>query len=114
MRTLENGHRQRRTFMRKLLVVVVAAVLGWQWFKGYHRESAVVGEPELAQAQDSVAFLLTQSNDQRSTFVCDGRERCSQMTSCAEATYFLKHCPDTKMDGDKDGMPCEDQWCNTN
>ena len=29
------------------------------------------------------------------------------MTSCAEATYFLKNCPGTKMDGDKDGVPCE-------
>jgi hypothetical protein len=33
------------------------------------------------------------------------------MTSCAEATYFLKHCPNTKMDGDHDGIPCESQWC---
>ena len=43
---------------------------------------------------------------------CDGRTMCSQMTSCAEATYFLKHCPNTKMDGDNDGEPCEQQWCN--
>jgi cold shock CspA family protein len=39
------------------------------------------------------------------------RTWCSQMTSCAEATYFLNHCPDTRMDGDHDGIPCEDQWC---
>jgi cold shock CspA family protein len=44
-------------------------------------------------------------------FHCDGRTYCSQMTSCAEATYFLKHCPNTKMDGDHDGIPCESQWC---
>ncbi len=42
---------------------------------------------------------------------CDGRTHCSQMTSCAEATWFLKHCPDVKMDGDRDGVPCEQQWC---
>ena len=46
------------------------------------------------------------------TLRCDGRTTCSQMTSCAEATYFLKHCPNTKMDGNKDGKPCEQQWCN--
>jgi micrococcal nuclease len=42
---------------------------------------------------------------------CDGRTHCSQMRSCDEAKYFLAHCPGVKMDGDHDGIPCEDQWC---
>jgi cold shock CspA family protein len=43
---------------------------------------------------------------------CDGRTHCSQMTSCAEATYFLQNCPGVQMDGgDQDGVPCESQWC---
>ncbi len=42
---------------------------------------------------------------------CDGRVYCSQMTSCEEATWFLQHCPGTKMDGEGDGVPCERQWC---
>ena len=42
---------------------------------------------------------------------CDGREHCSHMQSCAEAKYFIQHCPNTKMDGDRDGVPCEEQWC---
>ena len=45
-------------------------------------------------------------------FKCDGRTLCSQMTSCDEARYFLAHCPNTQMDGDHDGEPCEQQWCN--
>ena len=44
-------------------------------------------------------------------FNCDGRTHCSQMRSCEEATFFIQHCPDTKMDGDNDGVPCEQQWC---
>ncbi len=40
-------------------------------------------------------------------FSCDGRQHCSQMTSRAEAEYFIKNCPNTKMDGDHDGVPCE-------
>lgn len=48
-------------------------------------------------------------NSQR--FVCDGRIYCSQMTSCEEATFFINHCPNTKMDGNYDGIPCEKQWC---
>ena len=46
------------------------------------------------------------------SFSCDGRKHCSQMTSCAEATYFIQHCPNTKMDGNNDGIPCEKQWYN--
>lgn len=44
-------------------------------------------------------------------FVCDGRTHCSQMTSCAEAKYFLANCPGVQMDGDRNGLPCEKQWC---
>jgi cold shock CspA family protein len=45
-------------------------------------------------------------------FSCDGRMHCSQMTSCAEAKFFIQNCPNTKMDGDGDGVPCESQWCS--
>ena len=45
-------------------------------------------------------------------FSCDNRKYCTQMTSCAEATYFLSHCPGVKLDGNRDGIPCEQQWCN--
>ncbi|OKY25803.1 cold shock domain-containing protein [Thalassotalea sp. PP2-459] len=40
-------------------------------------------------------------------FTCDGRQHCSQMTSREEAEFFTRHCPNTKMDGDNDGIPCE-------
>lgn len=42
---------------------------------------------------------------------CDGRRFCSQMSSCAEAKFFLANCPGVQMDGDRDGIPCESQWC---
>jgi len=44
-------------------------------------------------------------------FHCDGRTHCSHMTSCEEATFFIENCPGTQMDGDRDGVPCERQWC---
>lgn len=47
-----------------------------------------------------------------SGFSCDTRQYCSQMKSCEEATYFLANCPGVKMDGDRDGIPCEEQWCS--
>lgn len=45
-------------------------------------------------------------------FNCDGRTYCSQMTSCTEAKSFLAHCPGVKMDGNRDAIPCERQWCS--
>lgn len=48
-----------------------------------------------------------------STFSCDGRTHCSQMSSCAEATFFLRNCPNVEMDGNGDGVPCEQQWCTS-
>lgn len=45
-------------------------------------------------------------------FSCDGRRYCSQMNSCAEARYFNANCPGVKMDGDRNGVPCEKQWCS--
>jgi hypothetical protein len=48
----------------------------------------------------------------RDAFRCDGRTHCSQMTSCEEAEYFLANCPGIEMDGDRDGVPCERQWCD--
>ncbi len=42
---------------------------------------------------------------------CDGRTRCTQMSSCEEAKFFLANCPGAKMDGNRDGVPCQKQWC---
>jgi cold shock CspA family protein len=42
---------------------------------------------------------------------CDGRMHCNQMTSCAEATWFLHNCAGVQLDGNHDGVPCEQQWC---
>jgi cold shock CspA family protein len=47
-----------------------------------------------------------------STFHCDGKKHCSQMSSCEEAKFYLNNCTGTKMDGDSDGVPCESQWCS--
>jgi len=66
--------------------------------------------PDL-QALSQRVRTIGEGADAEPGFNCDGRTRCSQMTSCAEATDFLDHCPGTLMDGDGDGIPCEEQWC---
>jgi len=51
-----------------------------------------------------------QSVNTDQNFSCDGRQHCSQMHSYEEAVFFLRNCPNTKMDGDGDGIPCEQQF----
>jgi len=57
-------------------------------------------------------FIRAGADAPSQDFRCEGKEHCSQMTSCAEARFYLRSCPNTKMDGDSDGIPCESQWCN--
>jgi cold shock CspA family protein len=46
-------------------------------------------------------------------FTCDGKSHCSQMVSCNEAKFYLAHCPNVKLDGDGDMIPCERQLCTS-
>jgi len=45
-------------------------------------------------------------------FQCQGKVWCSEMSSYEEALFYIRHCPGTKMDGDGDGEPCEQQFSN--
>ena len=74
---------------------------------GYSQYTKHVGPADVP-----VADRPMQLTSPTSGYSCDGRTMCSQMTSCAEATYFIRSCPGTQMDGDDDGVPCESQWCN--
>ena len=40
-------------------------------------------------------------------FVCGSKRRCAQMRSCDEAYYYLTHCGAKSLDGNGDGVPCE-------
>ena len=50
------------------------------------------------------------SEQMSNLYQCDGRTHCSQMRSYEEAVWFIRNCPNTKMDGDGDGIPCERQF----
>lgn len=46
-------------------------------------------------------------------FRCEASKSwCTQMASCAEAFFYQERCGVATMDGDHDGIPCEQQWCN--
>jgi hypothetical protein len=39
--------------------------------------------------------------------LCGTKSLCKEMTTCAEAKYFLDQCGLGRLDADKDGIPCE-------
>ena len=40
-------------------------------------------------------------------FKCEGKKYCKEMSSCKEAMFYLKQCGISRLDRDKDGIPCE-------
>ncbi len=55
-------------------------------------------------------YLLKLKQLKKQMYRCDGRIYCSDMKSYEEAKFFVDNCPNTKMDGDHDGEPCESQF----
>jgi len=101
--------RDRPPILPRILGLVLLLSLGAYGYSHYQKPVSVYAEQ--AQPLAAPARLNTTLPTESGTFRCDGRTYCSQMTSCAEATFFLKNCPGTKMDGDNDGEPCEQQLC---
>ena len=42
-----------------------------------------------------------------SSFTCGSKKYCNQMSSCDEAMFYLNVCGLKRLDGDGDGIPCE-------
>jgi hypothetical protein len=106
--------------VRSLVAIMLIASLAWYGYGKYQHYTLVAAAQGNAATQSAEEPTGTQDRGQppataqagsQPNFQCDGRTYCSQMTSCAEATFFLQNCPGTKMDGDHDGIPCEQQWC---
>jgi hypothetical protein len=97
--------------MRRILIVLIVGLLAWRGYENYIARAQLSGHSAPAEQATTNVNSLFAAAQTTPTFSCDGRVSCSQMTSCAEAKYFLSHCSGVKMDGDKDGVPCEQQWC---
>ena len=93
--------------MKNVVAVIIILALGWYGYSQYQRRTHHFEVAESAAPLVNSPVVATPN----AQYKCDGRIYCSQMTSCAEATYFLQNCPGTKMDGNNDGIPCERQWC---
>ena len=100
--------------MKRLIIAVLLVLAAWQGYEQYQsrrfaRETTMVTADANQFVEKSSAW---REPKQSASYKCDGKIYCSQMTSCAEAKFFLQNCPGVKMDGDNDGIPCEKQWCN--
>lgn len=102
--------------MKNIILLVILIALSWKGYEKYsHNLRQTKTTPEYASSTEVGLKDIPNINvnaSSPSTFACDGRVYCGQMKSCEEAKYFLEHCPDVKMDGNHDGVPCEKQWCN--
>jgi len=96
-----------------LLLLVGMMMAGWTYQRYATQASlgadAILSSDRKAGPEPPARNMSTTRTE--SAYRCDGRTHCSQMRSCAEAKFFLQQCPTVQMDGDNDGIPCEQQWC---
>lgn len=96
------------SFVLRVVMLLIAIGVGAFGYNAYRENTAVLqGTSNAIVASESDMLLL------KPPARCDGRTSCGQMTSCKEAKYFLQNCPGVKMDGNHDGVPCEQQWCTS-
>jgi len=62
--------------------------------------------------EPSSPVMNPQITEPQNNYACEGKQYCTEMLSCEEARFYLENCPNVKIDGDNDGVPCETQWCN--
>jgi cold shock CspA family protein len=76
----------------------------------YHRYQVYTGRLQNGPVHKTEVTQRPADSD-TTRYSCRGKVYCSGMRSCEEAILYLRNCPGTKMDGDRDGIPCVRQWC---
>ena len=99
--------------MKQIIVILVLAALGWYGYGKYeaHMKAQAAAEARAQRATPAPAPSSRTAGRDPAFFTCDGRNQCSQMTSCEEARYFLKNCPGLSTEENREGASCEKQWC---
>jgi endonuclease YncB( thermonuclease family) len=70
----------------------------WEWRHGARAASGALPEAR---------GLLAPDDSLGDGFSCGAKRYCKEMSSCAEARFYLQRCGMTRLDGDGDGFPCE-------
>ena len=101
-RARRDNHAPGGGWLGAALFVAIVAVVVWRY---NHQHQQRLEDARGYAASGSVQVHA--SARASGVYRCTGKQHCSQMGSCAEARFYLQHCPDTRMDGDGDGEPCE-------
>jgi cold shock CspA family protein len=108
--------RQENSLLGRLIGVILIGLIvstGYSFLAPKFNRSSSEPAALVSPTAEPAALISPPAEPAPARFQCDGRTHCSHMTSCAEATYFIRNCPNTEMDGDGDGVPCESQWCTS-
>lgn len=102
-----------KSLLSRLFGLAILAVIGTFAYDQFSRRVSLTSEDSAVSYETAEVVQFASASANARIYQCDGRQHCSQMTSCEEAKYFLKNCPDPKMDGDNDGIPCEQNLCTS-
>jgi len=110
-----HNHRNSSPILGRMFMIILFLGVGIFGYKQYEKMTAVpvLTNADIDQMQWQPSVPNPSAINQQPQFRCEtGKIHCSQMRSCAEATFYINNCPGTKMDGNNDGVPCEMQFCN--
>jgi cold shock CspA family protein len=96
-------------FNYSYITFVVILALLFFYFKNHYFSFSESNSPKVSYSENSQGIEIKKVE---SNYACQGKTYCSEMTSCEEAKFYLKNCPNQHTDGNGDGEPCESQWCN--
>lgn len=86
-------------------------VAPWEWRKGVRVGSGQTTleprEPFRSLFASGASEPAASRHPQSGGFSCSVKRYCRQMSSCAEANFYLRQCGVDTLDGDGDGQPCE-------
>ena len=110
------SHSRRKTkrksesggFFGTIITVIIFGIIGYfvyGFIQDFLHRNELTNQPVI---QETLKIANTQAvSSNPNHFQCDGRTHCSQLRSYEEAVFFLRNCPNVKMDGNNDGEPCE-------
>lgn len=113
------SHSRRKTkrksesggFFGTIITVIIFGIIGYfvyGFIQDFLHRNELTNQPVI---QETLKIANTQAvSSNPNHFQCDGRTHCSQMRSLEEARWFVRNCPNTQMDGNNDGEPCERQF----
>ncbi|OEF28159.1 hypothetical protein [Vibrio rumoiensis] len=92
--------------MKRIAFIILVSLALWQFFYQPPPKTVADQKPKIAAFFDMGNTSTSKKRSPQQGFMCDERQRCSDMDSQKEAAYFYLHCPNQKLEVDPDGTPC--------